>query len=234
MPTGAVYQRMLRQLHPAGDDINKMIAEISPCPQVLCISGCWDSCIRPEMISTRWLLKCHHAHRCCVSADVETAASGRRWYQQDDCRNVTMPTGAVYQRMLRQLHPAGDDINKMITEMSPCPQVLCISGCWDSCIRPEMISTRWLPKCHHAHRCCVSADVETAASGQGWYQQGDHRNVTMPTGAVYRWILRQLGCLPLRHIVEVGTDNDVEKLRTDHYVEKLRLDHEMSRALGCS
>ena len=38
--------------------------------------------------------------------------------------------------------------------MSSCPQVLCIRGCWDSCIRSRIISTRWLPKCHHAHRCC--------------------------------------------------------------------------------
>ena len=40
------------------------------------------------------------------------------------------------------------DNTGVITEMSSCPRVLCISGCWDSCIRPGMISTRWLPKCH--------------------------------------------------------------------------------------
>ena len=61
-----------------------------------------------------------------------------------DHLNVITPTGAVYQQMLRQLHPAGDDVNKMIAEISPCPQVLCIGGCWDSCIRPKIISAGWL------------------------------------------------------------------------------------------
>ena len=32
MPTGAVYRRMLRQLHPAEDNINKVIIGISPWP----------------------------------------------------------------------------------------------------------------------------------------------------------------------------------------------------------
>ena len=40
MTTGAVYQRMLRQMHPARDGVNKVIAEMSPCPQVLSIGGC--------------------------------------------------------------------------------------------------------------------------------------------------------------------------------------------------
>ena len=44
------------------------------------------------------------------------------------------------------------DKTSMITEMSSCPQMLCISGCWNSCIRWRIISTRWLPKCHHTHR----------------------------------------------------------------------------------
>ena len=40
MPTGAVYRRMLRQLHPAGDNIDGVIAEILQCSQVLCIGEC--------------------------------------------------------------------------------------------------------------------------------------------------------------------------------------------------
>ena len=43
----------------------------------------------------------------------------------------------------------------MIPEMSSCPQVLCIRGCWQDHIRSRIISTRWLPKCHHAHSCYV-------------------------------------------------------------------------------
>ena len=50
----------------------------------------------------------------------------------------------------------------VITWISSYPLVLCTGGCWDSCIRPRIKSTRWLPECHHAHMCCVSADVETA------------------------------------------------------------------------
>ena len=40
MPTGVVYQWMLRQLHLARDNINKVIAKMSPCLQVLCIGVC--------------------------------------------------------------------------------------------------------------------------------------------------------------------------------------------------
>ena len=36
MSTGAVYQRMLTGLYPLKDNINKVIAEMSPCPQLLC------------------------------------------------------------------------------------------------------------------------------------------------------------------------------------------------------
>ena len=39
--------------------------------------------------------------------------------------------------------------------MLSCPQVLCIRGCWQDNIRSRIISTRWLPKCHHAHSCYV-------------------------------------------------------------------------------
>ena len=35
MSTGAVYQRMLTGLYPLKDNINKVIAEMSPCPQLL-------------------------------------------------------------------------------------------------------------------------------------------------------------------------------------------------------
>ena len=41
-----------------------------------------------------------------------------------DHQNVIMSTGAVYQWMLRQLHPPRDNINTVIAEMSSCPQVL--------------------------------------------------------------------------------------------------------------
>ena len=46
----------------------------------------------------------------------------------------------------------------------------------DRLIRPV-----WSPKCHHVHRCCVLEDVDKIISAQGLYQQGDCRNVTMPT-----------------------------------------------------
>ena len=46
------------------------------------------------------------------------------------------------------------DKTGVITEMSSYPQVLCIRGCWHSYIRSSIISTNWLPKCHHAHSCC--------------------------------------------------------------------------------
>ena len=36
----------------------------------------------------------------------------------------------------------------MITKMPSCSQVLWISGCWESCIRSRIISTRWLPEYH--------------------------------------------------------------------------------------
>ena len=71
------------------------------------------------------------------------------------------------QWMLRQLHPLKDNINKVIAEISSCPQEVCSRGCWDSYIHWRIISTRWLPKFHHVHRYCVSVDVETAASAQG-------------------------------------------------------------------
>ena len=64
--------------------------------------------------------------------------------------------------------------------MSSCPQVLCISGCWDSCIHSRIISSRWLPKCHHADRC--SEYVETGASGRRY------RNITWTCGRGWiRW-----------------------------------------------
>ena len=49
----------------------------------------WDSCIRPGIISTKWLWKCHHAHRYCVSVDVETGGSGRRY------RSITLTVDVV-------------------------------------------------------------------------------------------------------------------------------------------
>ena len=82
------------------------------------------------LIRSEWSPECHHAHRCCVSVDVETASFGRRLYKQSDYRNVTIPTGVVYRWMLKQLHSVEDNINKVITGMSPYPQVLCIGGCW--------------------------------------------------------------------------------------------------------
>ena len=36
MSTGAVYQRILTGLHPLKNHINKVIAEMSPCPKLLC------------------------------------------------------------------------------------------------------------------------------------------------------------------------------------------------------
>ena len=70
------------------------------------------------LIRSEWSPECHHAHRCCVSECVKTA------------------------------DPAGDNINKVIAEMSPCPQVLYISRCWNSCIQPKIISAKWLSEYH--------------------------------------------------------------------------------------
>ena len=66
------------------------------------------------------------------------------------CNILTWPAGVnVVDVVDRYIDKTG-----VITEMSSCPQVLCIRRCWHNYIRSRIISTRWLPKCHHAHSCC--------------------------------------------------------------------------------
>ena len=96
---------------------------MSSCPQVLCISGCWDSCICSSIISTKWLPKYLHAHGCC---EYGGCCGQIDWLDRRDHRNVIMSIGAVYQWMLWQQHLLKDNINKVIAEMSPCLQVLWI------------------------------------------------------------------------------------------------------------
>ena len=51
------------------------------------------------------------------------------WLDRSDCRNVTMSIrSCCFGGCFWQLHPTEDNINKVITGMSPCPTVVVVSA----------------------------------------------------------------------------------------------------------
>ena len=63
---------------------------------------------------------------------------------------LVWPAGVEHSRSCWQLHPTEDNINQVIIGMSPCPAGVVLSAdVVDSFIRPKIISTKWLPECHH-------------------------------------------------------------------------------------
>ena len=87
------------------------------------------------------------------------------------CNILTWPAGVNTADVVdRSIDKTG-----VITKKSSCPQVLCIRGCWQNYICSRIISTRWLPKCHHAHSCyvenrCIRSKISEnhLNGGRGW------------------------------------------------------------------
>ena len=77
------------------------------------------------------------------------------------------------------------DKNGVITGMSPYPQVLCIGGCWDSCIRLGIISTKWLSKYHLDPWTWLNSVMVADASAhrRGLGQVANGEQTTKPLGS---------------------------------------------------
>ena len=158
------------QLHLTEDNINKVITGMSPCPAGVVVSAdIIDSFIWPKIISTKWLPA---GMSPCPAGVVVSADYWQLHLTEDNInkvitgQNVTMSCrccciGGYYW----QLHLTEDNINKVITGMSPCPAGVVVSAdIIDSFIWPKIISTKWLPECHHVLQVLLCRRILLTAS----------------------------------------------------------------------